>query len=61
MPLDKGGKSAASKRAAVGRDIKELSHSQTAAGKARNAAPNAHERNVAIAMKTVYGPKKGKK
>lgn len=54
MPLKSGGKSKASKRAAVKADIHELSHSQTAAGRSRNSGPNAHARNVAIAMKTVY-------
>jgi hypothetical protein len=57
MPLVKGGKSKASKQAAVSADIKELSHSQTKAGKARNSGANSHARNVAIAMKTVYDTK----
>ena len=43
----------------IGRNIKELSHSQTKAGKARNARPNAHAINVAIALRAAYG--KGKK
>lgn len=60
MPLVKGGKSKASKRAAVKADIHELTHSQTAAGRSRNSSPNAHARNVAIAMKTVYGKRRRK-
>jgi len=47
MPLQKG-----RSKAAISANIRELSHSQTAAGKKRNAGPNAHARNVAIAMKT---------
>jgi hypothetical protein len=54
MPLEHGGKSKASKQAAVGANIRELTHSQTAAGKTRAAGPNAHARDVAIAMKAVY-------
>lgn len=46
MPL-KPGKS----RAAISSNIRELSHSQTKAGKARNSGANAHARNVAIALK----------
>lgn len=46
MPL-KPGRS----RSAISSNIRELSHSQTKAGKARNAGPNAHARNVAIAMR----------
>jgi hypothetical protein len=38
-------------RGAISANIKELTHSTTKAGKARNARPNAHAVNVAIAMR----------
>lgn len=53
MPL-KSGRS----RAAIGGNIRELSTSRTKAGKTRNAQPNAHAINVAIAMRKAYGKSK---
>jgi hypothetical protein len=46
MPLKRG-----RSRAVISSNIHELSTSRTAAGRARNARPNAHAINVAIAMK----------
>jgi hypothetical protein len=56
MPL-KAGKS----RATISSNIRELSHSQTAAGKRRNASPTAHEQNVAIALSKAHYARKGKR
>lgn len=54
MPLLKGKKN-------IGRNVRELSTSRTKAGKARNAQPNAHAINVAIALRTAGVRKKGAK
>lgn len=54
MPLRKG-----KSRAAISANIHELSHSHTAAGRKRNAQPNAHAINVAIALKAAHYKRKG--
>jgi hypothetical protein len=54
MPLLRGKKN-------VGANIHELSTSRTKAGRARNAKPNAHAINVAIAMRKAYDTPKGKR
>lgn len=54
MPL-KSGKS----KKAISANISELSHSTTKAGKKRNAQPNAHAINVAIAMRKAGYKRKG--
>lgn len=46
MPLKRG-----KSRAVISSNIRELEHSQTKAGRKRNAQPNAHAINVAIAMR----------
>jgi hypothetical protein len=48
MPLKAGKKN-------IGANIRELSHSQTKAGKKRSSNPSSHKMNVAIAMKKAYG------
>ena len=48
MPLKAGKKN-------IGANIKDLTKSRTKAGKARNAKPNSHAINVAIAMRKAYG------
>lgn len=56
MPLRKG-----RSKAAISANIHELSHSHTKAGKARNAQPNAHAINVAIALKAAHYKRKGRR
>lgn len=56
MPLRPG-----RSRKVIAANIRDLEHSQSAAGRKRNAQPNAHKINIAIAMREARRKKKKRK